>query len=331
MPIGVPGSSRGLATIKGMSTYTAAKSVRQWRHPASRSESHIQDKGEGEARRQITFVPVKTPATPSPKRNFAALGLEGHEFIRQGNEWHPCKGREKFADYLVAEARTRSWYISETTRNGRQVQMKRRVEAPIKVLTTTFSPWLSEWTYQNLSLGEVVIERLRLIRNRWLAAAMKLVDGLAYVLGFSFHADTSNPHFDLCLSRQDGEGGRIGRAGLGLMGPWAVGVERQVRAGAEISPEKWAQAERSADNFARRYPGHAPLDIEFAKRLDIASAEVLGGELEVYRIEYARMVPILEQQHAAAKQATLDQARLVLTRVPPVPGRRNRVEVVPEP
>ncbi len=319
--------------IKGMSTYTAAKSVRQWRHPASRSESHIQDKREGEARRQITYVPVETPALPSPKRNFAALGLEGYEFIRQGNEWRPCKGREEFADYLVAEARTRSWYIGRTTRDNYQIEMKRRVAAPIKVLTTTFSPWLSDWTYQRLSLGEAVLEKLKLIRDRWLKTAMNLIDGLAYVLGYSFHADTSNPHFDLCLSRQDGEGGRIGRAGLRLVGPWAVGVDRQLRAGAEVSPEKLAQAQRSADNFERRYPKEKrpPLDMGLAEKLDIASAEVLGGELEIYRIEYARMVPILEQQHAAAKQATLDQARLVLTRVPSIPGRRNRVVVVPEP
>jgi hypothetical protein len=94
-----------------------------------------------------------------------------------------------------------------------------------------------------------------------------------------------------------------------------------------------AQAQRSADNFGRRYPKEKtqPLDMELAEKLDIASDKVLGGELETFRIEYAQMVPILEQQHAAAKQATLDQARLVLTRVPSIPGRRNKVVVVPEP
>jgi hypothetical protein len=211
--------------------------------------------------------------------------------------------------------------------------MRRQVTTPIKVLTTTFSPWLSDWTYQNLSMKERVLEKLTLIRNRWIEAAMDLLGGLAHVLGYSFHADTSNPHFDLCLSRQDGQGGRIGPAGLKLVGPWVVGVDRQLRAGAKISAEKMAQATRSVCNFARRYPekGVQPLDMQLAEKLDIASAQVLGQELETYRVEYVRMVPILEQGHAAAKQAALDPGRLVLTRQPPLPGRNNRIEIVPEP
>jgi hypothetical protein len=302
-----------------MSTYTAAKTVRQQRHPASRSESHIKDKQEGEARRRTSWVPVASPEPPSPKRDFAALGLTGHEFILEDNRWRLCQDGEEFADYLVAQARKRSEYMRKTRRHGNPVEVRTRVAAPIKVLTTTFSPWLSEWTFQKLSQGEPVSEKLKLIGNLWMAGALKLLKEYAYLLGFSFHADTSNPHFDLCLSRQDGKGGRIGPPGFGLMGPWVVGVIRQLRAGAKIAPEKRSQCQRSLDNFVRRYgkDASAPLDVHLARNLDIASDEVLGGELEVYRIAYAEQVPQLEKQHAAAKRAALERARLFLVREPP--------------
>ena len=319
-----------------MSTYTAAKSPRQWRHPASRCESHIEDKRQGEARREISWIPVETPESPSPKRDFAALGLKGHEYIFENNRLQGCEDKEQFADYLVREARVRSWYLSQTKRRGEPVQMKRRVEAPIKIVTTTFSPWLSEWTYQKLSLGEQVLEKLVLIRNRWLEKAGELLTGLAHILGYSFHADTSNPHFDLCLTRQDGKGGRIGRPGLRLMGPWVVGIDRQIRADVEIVTEKQAQLERSVANFRHRYGGKAlPLDVQLARTLDIAADEVIGPELVTYRIEYVRGLPLLEEQRTAAKLAMLDRARQKLAaslpQARPQVRPKTRRDIIPEP
>jgi len=291
-----------------MSTYTKAKSKRQQRHAASRSRSHRQDKRQGEARRKTAWIGVDAPPRPSPRRNFGPL--DGHEYTHDGDQWHRCPDPEEFADHLEAESERRSWYVKQTKRKGVPVVMKRQVATPLEILTTTFAPWLSDWTAAEVAAGRDPRPKLAAIRNRWLAAAQQSIDGQRYVLGYAFHADTDDLHFDFILSRQDGAGGRIGQPGLNLVGPWCCSVDRQMRSGAKIHPDKSKQLQRSVANFRHRYGQEAkPLDVTLARALDAAADEELGDELRPYREAYARRVPELERQHTAAQLAVLEAAR----------------------
>lgn len=293
-----------------MGTFTRARSSRQRRHPASRSESHRRDKKEAEARGESLVVRVPAPAHPCADRPFVAMGLEGHEFTFDGARWSRCEGPEEFADHLELEGERRASFVDETRRRGVAVKMKRKVGTPIEVLTTTFPPWVSEWVAAELRSGRDPRPQLARIRSAWMGKVMDRLQGERFLLGYAFHADTDDLHFDVCVSRQDGKGGRIGAAGLGLVGPWCVGVDRQLRAGAEIAPLKRSQLSRSVANFRRREGASAvPLDVQFARDLDSAADDVIGPALSLFKTAYAKQVPFLEQQHAQASLDALDAAR----------------------
>ena len=296
-----------------MSTHTRAKTSRQQRHPASRGKSHKQDKRAAERRNGAAFVRVPAPARASPARPFEGYGITGHEFTHTAGNWHRCTGPEEFADYLETEAKRRAWFIDTTQRKGRAVKMKRKAATPVEVLTTTFPPWLSDWALAELQAGRDPRPQLADIRNAWAERALARLDGQRHVLGLAFHADTDDPHFDICTSRQDGQGGRIGEAGLRLVGPWCVGTDRQIRAGAQIAPKKETQLARSVANFRHRYGAESvPLDIELARDLDEAAAGVIGPALEPFRTAYAARVPEIEQANEAAALAALEAARALL-------------------
>lgn len=308
--------------LHSMSTHTRARTKRQWRHPASRCRSHKLDKQQGELRKETAWLGVDAPQRPSPQRSFP--GLQGHEYTHDGENWHRCQAPEEFADFVEREAARRSWYRSTTTRKGVPVEMLRRVDSPIEVLTTTFAPWLSDWTAAELAGGYDPRPFLGVVRAEFLKAAKMLLAGQRHVLGYAFHCDTDDPHFDLILARQDGDGGRIGEAGLRLVGPWCVGVDRQVRCGAQISPDKCRQLTRSVANFRRRYAGQpdaVPLDVALARALDAATELAVGLDLPPYVKAYAARVPELERQHAAAQLATLQaaEAKLQERAAPPAP------------
>lgn len=289
-----------------MSTHTKARNKRQHRHPASRCKRHGLDKAQGEARRETAWLGVDAPPRPSPKRAFP--GLDGHEYRHDGQTWQRCTGPEEFADYLEAEAKRRSHYMSRTVRKGVEVDMRRPVKTPMEVQTTTLAPWTSDWLAAELAAGRDPRRQLIAIRNQWLAAAQQALAGQRYLLGYAWHCDTDDPHFDLCLSRQDGLGGRIGTPGLRLVGPWCVGVNRQVRVGATVHAEKRNGLKRAVANFRHRYGEIKPLDITLALALDAAADAVLGEELRPYREAYARRVPELERQHTAAQMTVLKSA-----------------------
>jgi hypothetical protein len=307
-----------------MSTHTRAKTKRQWRHPASRSRSHLNDKRQGEARRETQWVPVAAPEHPRPDRSFAPL--QAHEYTYDGSTWRRCNDPEEFADYLETEARRRNWFMDRTQRKGVPVQMRRPAETPVEVLTTTFSPWLADWTEAQLKAERDPRQQLAAIRNQWLRAALGLLAGQRFVLGLATHVDSkAAPHIDLCLSRQSGTGERVGKAGLSLVGPWCVGCSRQKEVGAQIHPEKQRQLTRSVANFRGRYGEDAvPLDVSLARALDTAADEVLGAELQPYRAAYAKRVPEMERQHAAAQLAVLKVAEEKLQeRAAPEPERER--------
>jgi len=296
-----------------MSTYSKPRTKRQLRHPGSRSASHHQDKAQGEIRKGTSWVGVDAPERPSPERSFA--GLEGHEYIYENGTWRRCKDPEELANYLERENKRRSWFLDITQRKGIPVEMLRRTKAGLEVLTTTFAPWFSDWTAAQLAAGKDPRVKLAAIRTKWLRAAQQLLADGRHVLAYALHLDSCDGHLDLVLSRQDGEGGRIGENGLRLLGPWTCGTVRQVRSGAKISAEKTAQLRRAIANFRRRYdsdPDARPLDLHLCRVLDEAADEIIGPELQPYREAYALKVPELERAHKAAALATLEDARTKL-------------------
>lgn len=215
--------------------------------------------------------------------------------------------------------------------------MKRTVAAPLEIQTTSFAPWLSDWTAAEIAARRDPRKKLAATRNRWLETAREMFGGVRHLLGFACHTDTDDLHFDLALSRQDGQGGRIGEPGLRLVGPWCVGTDRQLRAGAEISPDKRRQLRRSVANFHHRYGKEAvPLDVVLARALDAAAEEAIGPELLRYRDAYAERVPGLERRHTLAKLAALQAAEeklresLVPEPTPPTPEPEPEREM-PEP
>ncbi|MEJ1973543.1 MAG: hypothetical protein WDM96_14095 [Lacunisphaera sp.] len=252
------------------------------------------------------------------------MGLEGHEFTFDGSRWARCSSPEGFADYLEAEGDRRSTFIDETQRRGVAVKMKRKAGTPIEVLTTTFPPWLSEWVATELRAGRDPRTQLAKIRSAWMGKVFERLQGERFLLGYAFHADTDDLHFDVCVSRQDGKGGRVGDAGLGLVGPWCVGVDRQLRAGAEIAPIKRSQLLRSVANFRHREGADAvPVDVQFARDLDGAADEVIGPALSFFKTAYGKQVPLLEQQHAQAELDVLDAARGRITAAMPATSRQR--------
>lgn len=290
-----------------MSTHSKPKTRSQLRHPASRSKSHQRDKREGEARQKTAWIGVEAPCHPSPERSFGPL--QGHEYIHENGQWQRCTDPEAFANYLEGEARRRGWFMDTTQRKGVPVAMKRTVAAPLDILTVTFPPWLSDWTAEEIAAQRDPRPKLAAARNHWLAGVQTLLTGMRHLLGFACHMDTDDPHFDLALSRQDGAGGRIGEAGLGLAGPWTVGVDRQLRAHAEIDPDKRRQMQRNVAKYRQRYGQEAiPLDVALARAFDAAAVETIGPELLRFREAYAARVPELERQHTLAKLAALQAA-----------------------
>ena len=302
-----------------MSTNNRPKTKRQLRHPASRSKSHRLDKQQGEARQETAWLGVDAPQRPSPARSFP--GLDGHEYRHDGKAWHRCPGAEEFADWLEEEGKRRSWYVGQTSRKGVPVTMRRRAPSPLEVQTTTFSPWLSDWTAAEIAAGRDPRPKLAAIRNGWLKVAAPLLSGKRALVGYAFHCDTDDPHFDLILSRQDGQGGRIGQTGLLTCGPWVTGCDRQWRAGASLHPEKRNQLSRAVQNFRRRYgPDAVPLDVVLARALDASADAVLDEELRPFREAYARRVPELERKHAEAQLEVVEAAKeRLLQRAAPAP------------
>lgn len=293
---------------QNMSTYSKPKTKRQLRHPGSRTRSHELDRKEGERRRETEWIGVRAPERPTPRRSFAPLA--GHEYTFNGQQWKRCDGPEEFGDYLERMAKERNWFLGATVRKGTPVAMKRPA-LPIEIFTTTFSPWLANWTAAELAANRDPRPQLAKIRNTWLTEAQRTFADKRHILGFAFHCDSAAaPHFDLVLTRQDGNGGRIGEAGLRLTGPWTIGVSRQLSAGAQINSEKRGQLRRAVANFHHRYgKGVVPLDVAMARSLDAAADTVLGADIVPFRGAYAARVPELEREHGAAKLASLEAAR----------------------
>jgi hypothetical protein len=301
-----------------MGTYIRAKTKRQRAHMGSRSKGHAADKAAGEIRAKFGYVRVDAAPRPSPVRDLTSLG--GSEYKHEGGKWVRLNDPEELSAWLdLADARL-NWYNRDTTRNGKPVRMRTPVATPVAIFTINSAPWLSDWIADKLKKNDPR-PALCQIRDRLVAKVTARLDRRRYILAFAIHSDTSDLHFDFAISRQDGSGGRLAdRNGLDFSGPWLVGTQRQVDAGATISSVKLKQLERDMANHRQRYGTNAvPLDVQFARDLDAIAAEVIGPELAAYRAAYARSVPELERAHATADLAELDQARSKLAEAAAAP------------
>ena len=298
-----------------MSTYTRAKTRRQQRHPASRSRSHKADKAAAERRKAVAFLPIPAPNYAVAGPTLEGLGMTGYELIYDGSRWHACADPESFGDYLEGESKRRNWFFDLVQRGRKRARMRRKVATPIEVLTTPFCAGMRTWCASELEHGADPRWHLAAIRNWWLQTVVPVLQSQRYIIGVAAHFDTPTPHFDVVVSRQDGCGGRIGQAGLGLVGPWVVSVDRQVRFGAAISQIKREKLDKDFANFGYRYgPDSIPLDVRMARALDAVSRDIVGPHLDQHRSAYAAQVPLLEQAHILAKIEALEGAREHLIR-----------------
>lgn len=294
-----------------MSTYKTPRTKRQLRHMDSLSHTHKLDKAAGERRSATRHIRVESGPSPSPKRSFPEE-LTGHAFMFNpaGDGWRRCSRPEEYADFVEKEHESRGFYVDTVIRDGRPRRMRRQAARPLQYLTVTFPPWASDWLEESFRANRNPLPSLARIRGDWLARTLPRVAERRFLVGLAFHADTDDPHFDLCCSRQDGSGARIGEPGLGLVGSWCVGVDRQIRCGAPVSFEKRDKFERDMANFARRY-GHdaVPLDLQIARDFDAAVDKELGQEIEPFKRAYAARVPELSRAHLERELAVLDRAR----------------------
>jgi hypothetical protein len=294
-----------------MSTHIRAKTDRQLEHSGSRGQSHLRDKAEGERRRRVKSLCYPAAQHPTEDRPFHEY-IDGHEQKRDPDTgtWTRCVNPEEYPKYLLAQSRDRSRFKDGTIRKGKPISMLRKAATPIEILVTTFPPWLSNWALAEFKAKRDARPFLAKIRNCWIPRAISRLAGIRYLIGYSFHCDTDDLHFDLAVSRQDGKGGRIGRAGLGLVGPWATATDRQVRACAIISSNKASRLSRDVANFRHRYgDGSVPLDVTLARDLDEAADNVLRAQLKPWKEAYAAKVPELERAHIAAELSAIDTVR----------------------
>ena len=293
-----------------MSKHTRAITRRQLMHISSRSRTHKLDKENGEARRLYRSVRVKAEPHPGPHRSFG--DLEGFELVREpSGGWRRCSGPDEQGVFLCREAKDRSKFQSLTKRRGKPVLVTRRDPAPLHVLTISWHPAVSDLVADSVNRGDDPRPKLRLFIAAFIAAVEMLLEGVRYLLAVSIHLDTDDGHTDLVVGRQ-GPLGRIGRAGLRLVGPWLVAVDRQIRSGALVSSGKLERYQRSVANFRRRYGDVKPLDVKLARVCDETAENVWGEELEPFIGAYAKRVPDLEQQHLAASLREIDRVRAEL-------------------
>lgn len=297
-----------------MSTHTRAgsKSKHKLRHPGARGKYHAEDKRQADARRGIFVV---LPAAAKDNRpSLESRGMRSSERIHRGGWITECQGEEEFGNYIEHEAGERNWAYCERSKRGKIVTERILTPTAVEILVVPFAPWVTAFIEAKLAAGE---DANTLALKIWAlfctyAKVLLVGDHERYFLGEALHMDTANAHGDLVLSRQE-DGMRVGRAGLALGGPWLVGTDRQLRAGATISPKKQKHFDQDIQKHFRRHGRNSrPFDILLARALDRAADEVIGPELVRYRTAYAASVPAREQRAIDTKLARLEAAKAAL-------------------
>lgn len=263
-------------------------------------------------RRRLTAIMV--PALPSQeRRNFPPELRSDTLILDEDGQWRKTTAPEEFARFLRKLSRRCDYWWDETTRHGKPTRMKRRTARPIEDLVVSVAPWLSDWIAGHNRTCTSPLPALSEIRNTWFVELLELLCRRRYVHALSLHADTADIHLDVICSRQL-DGVRIGTTANRTIGPWIVCVDRQLRAGARVSPAKRAAFERSIANYRRRYGDAQPLDMQLAQMLDAVADRVIGAELILLKKAYAERVPeneeryrILQLQHLELARGALEQ------------------------
>lgn len=301
-----------------MATFIRANTRAQRAHSCARSAGHQRDKAQAEARALTDWIAI--PDSRPPKRE-RSIELASHEFTFDGARFHRCQGAEEYPRYLEAEATKRNWFWQETTRHGRPSRFRRRARTALEIHVITFAPWLAAHVQDEIENGRDPLPTLARIRERFMAKVAARLAGKRHIVGLAFHGDVpDHPHWDLCLSRQAGDGTRIGAAGLGLAGPWVVGVDRQLRSGASIAPAKEARFRGNLRKCAERTGTEQPHDVALARDLDDTASEVIGTALVPFMARYAAEVPKLEEANLKAAIARHEAARANLVAQLPSPS-----------
>jgi hypothetical protein len=292
-----------IVTVK----FTKVRTKTQAIHASSRSTSHKRDKAQGDERRQFRYVAVRAADRPTPDRTYP--GVEAFEVMTQddGRTWTVCKGEDEFGQFLDHIRLTRRRYYDLVRRRGREEMMARIDRNPVSIHTISFSPAQCD-LIEDLCQRSEGSDLPRKILAQFAKASARLLAGRRVKLGLALHRDTPTLHVDLAVTRHTGKE-RIGKAGLGLIGPWGCAVDRQVRSGAVVSKEKLAQFERSLANLRQRKDAdEVPFDIMLTRTFDEAAAHVLGPRLVPYIERYAQEVPGLEREQLLATKAELETA-----------------------
>jgi hypothetical protein len=256
-----------------MATFQRKIGGRAVRHAVVKSKEHKEDVARNNERRAMYWVGIKQSLE------------DGHHVIPalgDGIYWVRDKGSgamlEVDGDTLIkrldAWTEECSWYYREIEdrRNPRQVvkRWKKTRTSGVQGVAVTCSPWWSNLLYESAQSGEAdrVLELSR-------QAAGELQEGFESqtgrrVLSIQCHYDTVNLHWHLFSTRIGPDHKFIKGTSkrIGLSGPWAVGVMRQVEVGA--LPEGSTNAEvasRMVERDRARYGGHST-DYRLARLVD---------------------------------------------------------------
>jgi hypothetical protein len=291
--------------------FTRVRSKASALHVSVLSPGHKRDKAQGDERRQFKYVAVKSSLRPGGVRTYPGVAAFEAIASEEGAKWTPCKGVDELGQHLDRERLARRRYYAPVNRRGR-VELMARIDAtPVTVHTISFSPAQCDLISDLNAKGEGH-DLPRKILAQFVKMAMPLLAGKRVPLGIALHQDTGTLHCDLALTRHTSNG-RIGKAGLGLIGPHGCAVDRQIRSGAIISRAKRAEHESALANLRRR-PGaeEVPFDIALARAFDDAAAKVLGSQLAPYVARYADSVPAMEREQLLATLAEVEAVRVKL-------------------
>ncbi|ACB77396.1 hypothetical protein [Opitutus terrae] len=266
------------------------------RHTDQTTIEHGKDKEQGEARQTKAYLRYDVAPSPSPVRDLSALAPWALRREPDGR-FVQCTLEGEYGDFAESQAKARNWYYGPVRRKAGDGRVRRKCDSPLEYLVITAAPWLSQRVHDMLRVGDDPRPHLRRIFARWMTTVGGMVSHQRHWIGASCHTDTSDLHVDLLFSRYDGKGGKIGKPGLQLAGPWMVGVDRQLQAGASIASYKRRQFRSNLSRHQQRYGDDAvPLDLALSRGLD-ECAQLEMPELAKYRADYARRVPELEHAH----------------------------------
>lgn len=269
----------GLRAPPTMSTYHVLRTKRQREHATMHSDGHQQDKIEGELRRaeRWLLLPPNAPGSEK-KRDFSPIGQYVRDHIRAPDGSFVPSTAEQFVAHLEHEHRNNS-YVGEKTRNGVAGQSQRKCENPLVQIDVNASPPANDYFEVGATVNPSrVAGTVEAIAN----AMIPQIEGRSggRVVGWTIHVDSGVIHVVFVVTRlvrdKDGVPRLKVKRGFGLVGPWAVGIDRQRRAGINYPPHD-AKFTALLRKFFVRHGDVLPLDIMLARLCDSLCEGLLPG------------------------------------------------------